>query len=65
MREGTPKKELNLLLLDASVPHLSIYPNPPQPPRAIGTSVTSGNFRDFWKNDDDDEKRFLFLYLRV
>ena len=64
MREGTPgiiEPPLARCLCTTSIN----IPQSPQPPRAIGTSVTSGNFRDFWKNDDDDEKRFLFLYLRV
>ena len=34
-------------------------------PQLILTSATSGTFRDFWKKNDDEKNRFLFLYLRV
>jgi hypothetical protein len=35
----------------------------PPHPQLILRSVTSGTFRDYWKKNDDEKNRFMFLYL--
>ena len=48
-----------------NTPNSRKLPQPPPHPKLILRSVTSGTSRDFWKKNDDEKNRFLFLYLRV